>query len=74
MASKAVKTSKAVKGQEQGTTVVKCAYCEKPFEISDYGLLCNEIMNHKPVCCFACNVGLVLSRFSRTETTKVYKM
>jgi hypothetical protein len=37
---------------------ITCAHCGKQFEYTDYMLLCDNIMQHKPACSYDCNKAL----------------
>ena len=52
MKAKQLKSAKS-----KGLTQV-CAYCQKPFVQSDYGLLCDAIMGQKPACSPECRQAL----------------
>ncbi len=50
-----MKVVKRKKKYREHKNAIICANCEKEFEESDYGLLCNQILNHKPACSYDCN-------------------
>jgi len=43
---------------KEEVTPTTCAHCGKVYEASEYSLLCDAIMSHKPACGLECNRAL----------------
>ena len=52
------KLSKHIPELDNEPKMVACANCGKEFLQSNYSLLCDCIMKHKPVCSYECNKAL----------------